>query len=133
MGAYDEDSQTIGLAQFSGGVIVFTESHWSTDTPLRITLAEERPIVDNRAYDHMAVAAFDCPSGELRIFSPKKIGGGERKCHLPPGKYGLLACGNGFGRATEYGDNGSDRYELWLWPTEQLPARHSLKRGLPDA
>jgi hypothetical protein len=130
---YDDDSQAVGLAQFSDGVAVFTESHWSTDTSLRLRLAEERPNVEPACYDHVVVAGLECPSGELRIFSPEETGAAERAVALPSERYGLLVSGNGFGHADEYGDNGSDNYEVWLWPTKQLPDRQSLKSGLPGA
>jgi hypothetical protein len=32
-----------------------------------------------------------------------------------------------------YGDNGADRYGLWLWLTDDVPPRESPKSGPPVA
>jgi len=93
----------------------------------------EHHAVDPGSCDHLVVGGVRCPSGELRIFSPEETGAHERAVFVPPGDYGLMVCGHGFGHAKDSGDNGSDRYELWLWPTDQLPQRRVLKNGLPVA
>ncbi len=127
--AYDADSQTIGLAQFSGAIVVFTESHWSTNTRLDVNLVDEPPTLEPSPYDHVVLAGIACPSGELRIFSPEETGAGERAVSLTPGTYGVILRGAEFGRADEYGDHGADRYELWLWPTADSPPARPQERA----
>ncbi len=130
--AYDKEAQAAGLARFAGGIVVFSESHWSTKTPLRVTLVEHRPALEIGAFEFVVVAGIDCPSGELRIFSPEETGSGERPIRLPPGTYGLCVGGSEFGNTDEYGDNGRDQYQLWLWQTEHQPDREVLKIRSPQ-
>jgi len=131
--AYDDGSQATGIVQFDGGVVVFTDSHWSSQTPLRVNLGNEPPALDLAAVQHVVVSGIKCTSGELRILSPEETGANERTLILQAGSFGLLACGSGFGHANGSGDNGSDRYELWLWPVRHLPSRRCIKSGLPNA
>jgi hypothetical protein len=70
--AYTADAQRIGLAQFDRGVVVFTESNWSTETPLRIRLTDRRPRIELNAYEHVVLGGVCCTTGELRILSPEE-------------------------------------------------------------
>jgi len=128
--AYTAAAQAIGLAQFDRGIVIFTDSNWTSETPLRVRLTEAQPNVSLGEHEHVVMGGIECPTGELRIFSPEETGANERTLTLPPGLYGVIACGDGFGQADEHGDDGADRYELWLWPTEELPDAKSLKEGL---
>jgi hypothetical protein len=118
--AYTAEAQAIGLASFNGGVVVVTDSHWTSSTELRISLATHRPSIDLTAHDRVVRAAIECKSGEFQIYSPEETGSNERSLTLPAGNYGLIVCGDGFGHANEHGDDGADRYEIFLWPDEEL-------------
>lgn len=120
-----------GLASWRDGVAVFCESGWTTDTTVLVALVATEPTVDLDAFDHVAVAGFDCPSGVLRVFAPEETGAHERCLRLPAGRYGLMVCGDQFGSRDEHGDHGTDRYALTLWPSDVLIARRGLKQGLP--
>jgi hypothetical protein len=127
--AYTDEAVAARLAQFDGGIVVFTDSAWTTSTPLRVRLTERRPDVDVAAYDLVVSGGVACATGELRIFSPEETGINERSLAVPAGGYGVMACGAGFGQTNEHGDDGADRYELWLWPTNDLPKPESLTPG----
>jgi len=131
--AYNERAQHDGVAGWTGGVAVFCDSHWTVFTPLVVTLVDEHPTPDLASFDHVAIAGLSCPSGELRVFSPEETGVNERGLSIPPGNYGLMICGDGFGTGDEYGDNGQDAYTLTLWPCDSPPAPCVLKRGIRDA
>jgi hypothetical protein len=126
--AYTADAQRIGLAQFNRRLVVFTESSWTSETPLRIQLKDVRPRIDLNAYDR-ALGGVYCATGELRIFSPEETLVNERAVRVPIGRYGVVAAGDSFGQTDEHGDDGADRYELWLWPTDDLLEPEGLKPG----
>jgi hypothetical protein len=130
--AYDDPAATLdGLAAWDGGVAVFCESGWTTGTTVVVSLAQSEPAVDLDAFEHVVLAGLTCRSGVLRLLAPEETGAHERRLHLPPGRYGLLVCGDEFGSRAENGDNGTDRYWLTLWPSAGSTRRRALKRGLP--
>ena len=131
--AYTEAVQRVGLAQFDGGIAVFTESMWTKGTRVRIRLSESRPTVDVSRRNHAVLGGFVCPSGEIRAFSPEGTGSHEQRLSLPIGTYGVIVCGDGFGSTDERSANGEDSYELLLWPADELPAPRCLKQGLPES
>jgi hypothetical protein len=131
--AYTGAAQRAGLAQFDGGIAVFTESAWSTATHVGIRLSDSRPTVDVSKRHHVVVGGLVCSSGQIRLFSPEGTGSNEQRLSLPIGTYGVIVCGDGFGRTDERGANGDDSYELLLWPARELPAPRCLKQGLPES
>jgi hypothetical protein len=82
--AYDEEAQRGGLACFDGGVVVLCESHWSSDTPLRMTLLSKQPSLDVDSHDHVVVGSITCRSGELRIFLQRRPTRGKELYFCPP-------------------------------------------------
>jgi hypothetical protein len=131
--AYGPAAEAIGLAAWSMGVTVLCESNWSNGTTVLMRLADTEPSVALGAFDHVAIAGFGCPSGELRVYAPEETGFAERQVFVPPGDYGLIVCGDRFGNCDQYGDDGDDRYALTLWPCVELPSPRSLKNGRSNA
>jgi hypothetical protein len=121
-------AQRLGLATWTGGLAVFTESHW-TKTTVQLCLRDERPAVDLADWDHAVESGIRVTGGAVRIFGPESTGANEVAVQIPSASYSIVVCGSGFGSTGEYGDDGSDTYTLWLWPGPVLPARR-LKDGL---
>ena len=69
--SYTAAAQRAGLAQFDGGIAVFTESAWTRATHVRVRLSDSRPTVDVSRRHHVVLGGFVCPSGEIRIFRPR--------------------------------------------------------------
>ena len=95
--AYTAEAQTIGLAQFDGGIVVFTYTGSSVETPLRVRLRDRWPAIDACDHEYVVIAGLRCTTGEVRVLSPEETGGNERSLAVPAGAYGVLVCGDGFG------------------------------------
>lgn len=127
--AYHEKAQAVGFAAWRGGLSVFTESLW-TESTVRVQLLGERPILDLGPLDHVAEGGIICATGELRAYGPEDTGISEAVVRLPPGSYSVIVAGEGFATTDEFGDNGDDRYTVFLWPGDALGPR-VLKDGRP--
>ena len=114
--AYTAEAQAAGLVAYDGGVAVLCDSHWTEATEVTVTRVPQEPDLDLSAVDRAVTALIRCPSGELHVVAPQETGFGERVLRLPPGEYELLVCGDRFGTGDKYGDDGDDRYAIWLWP-----------------
>jgi hypothetical protein len=71
--AYTADASAIGLAQFDGGIVVFTESNWTTETRLDVRLAERRPVVESSRPKKPAWASVDQPLGDAAVIVAQDI------------------------------------------------------------
>ena len=127
--AYSPEATEIGLAAWSGGVAVFCGSHWTDETSVEVTLLHESPDVDVSKFDRVAIGGLECKTGEILVSAPEETGFRESVLRLPRGTYSLLVCGAGFDTSDDHGDDGADRYSLWLWPTAEVPGPRSLARA----
>jgi hypothetical protein len=130
---YGQEASAAGLAQWSGGIAVFCDSHWTGGTTVVVTRVNDEPSLELAAFDHVVLAGLSCATGRLHVFAPEETGVAERVLSLPAGSYAVLVCGDRFGKGDEYGDNGEDRYSVWLWPSGAPPERRVLKPGHPGA
>ena len=81
--AYSAYAQASGLAQFDGGIVVFTESNWTSGTPLHMHLAAQRPHVDLTAYDHVVGGGLACePANSGSSHRRRPAGTSERSRSL---------------------------------------------------
>lgn len=82
--------------------------------PLRVLLHRERPALNPAAFDHLAEAALDVPSGRLVIAGLMDLPPDGHA--VPPGRLGALIGFQGLGTLSPDGLEGEDRYEVHLWP-----------------
>lgn len=95
------------------------------DVPVTLDLAETPPALDLDAWDHVAEASVDLPSGRLEIH--ECTGGSVDILEVAPGSYRVRTCFTGLGTLSEDGLDGDDRYHLTLWPAPAGPVE-VLKR-----
>jgi hypothetical protein len=103
------------------------------ETPLYVRLRDRRPAIDLGDHEHVVITGLRCTTGEVRVLSPAETGANERSLAVPAGAYGVLVCGSGFGHTDEHCDNAADRYELVLWPVDELPQPENVKDGRPSS
>jgi len=89
------------------------------DVPVTLALAEAAPVLDLDAWDHVAEASLDLPSGRLEIH--ECTGGSIDILDVAPGGYRVRACFAGLDTLSEDGLDGDDRYHLTLWPAPAAP------------
>lgn len=96
------------------------------DVPVTLDLADAPPPLDLDAWDHVAEASLDLPSGRLEIH--ECTGGSIDILDVAPGSYRVRACFAGLGTLSADGLDGDDRYHLTLWPASAAPVE-VLKQG----
>lgn len=89
------------------------------DVPVVLDLGDAPPPLDLDAWDHVAEASLDLPSGRLEIH--ECTGGSIDILDVPPGSYRVRACFAGLGTLSDDGLDGEDRYHLTLWPAPAAP------------
>jgi len=95
------------------------------DVPVTLDIADMAPALDLSAWDHVAEASLDLPSGRLEIH--ECTGGSIDIVDIAPGSYRVRACFAGLGTLSEDGLDGDDHYHLTLWPAPATPVE-VLKR-----
>ncbi len=112
----DEDLQRrIKAAPF----LVVIQPERNMDVPVQLDLRDAAPDEPLDAWDHVAEASLELPSGQLEIH--ECTGGSIDIIPLPPGSYRVRACFGGLGTLSEDGLDGEDHYRLTLWPAPLAP------------
>lgn len=89
------------------------------DVPVTLDVVDAATALDLDAWDHVAEASLDLPSGRLEIH--ECTGGSIDILDLAPGSYRVRACFTGLDTLSEDGLDGDDRYHLTLWPAQPAP------------
>jgi len=89
------------------------------DVPVTLDIVDAAPPLDLDAFDHVAEASLDLPSGRLEIH--ECTGGSIDILTVAPGTYRVRACFAGLDTLSEDGLDGEDRYDLTLWPAPAAP------------
>lgn len=98
----------------TGPFVVVIQPERDMDVPVEIEIADEPPDLDLAAWDHVAEASLDIPSGRLEIH--ECTGGSIDILAIPPGTYRIRACHGRLGTLSEDRLDGDDHYRIVLWP-----------------
>lgn len=122
----DEDvARRIKVAPF---VIVIQPARNCT-VPVEIEVVGTRPEDrDLDAWDHVAEASLDLPSGRLEIH--ECTGGSIDILPVEPGAYRVRTYFSGLGTVDDEGLDGDDRYRIILWPEPFAPLQ--VLKEYPD-
>jgi hypothetical protein len=112
----DEDMQRrIKAAPF----VVVIQPVRNMDVPVEIEVALSPPPLVLEAWDHVAEASLELPSGRLEIH--ECTGGSIDILSVTPGSYRMRACFAGLASLSEDGLDGDDHYHIALWPAPVAP------------
>jgi hypothetical protein len=103
----------------AGPFVVAIQPVRNMDVPVTLDIADAAPALDLAAWDHVAEASLELPSGRLEIH--ECTGGSIDILDIAPGSYRVRACFAGLGTLSEDGLDGDDRYHLTLWPAPTAP------------
>lgn len=93
-------------------VVVMPERNM--DVPVEIEIADEAPAADLDAWDHVAEASLELPSGRLEIHQCTT--GSVDILPVARGSWRVRAYHGGLSTLSEDGLDGEDHYRLVLWP-----------------
>lgn len=88
--------------------------------PVEVELLDHRPDDDFVAWDHVAEASLDLPSGRLEI--QECMGDLIDLWLVAPGQYRVRAYFGGLDTIDTLGIDGDDHYRVVLWPAPMAPA-----------
>ena len=94
--------------------LVVVQPERNMEVPVELELAEQAPDLDLSAWDHVAEASLDLPSGRLEIH--ECTGGSIDILAVPAGHYRVRAYFGGLGTLSEDGLDGDDHYRIVIWP-----------------
>ena len=124
---YDDDDikRRIKAAPF----VVVIQPERNMNVQVTIEVRDTAPIDDFDAWDHVAEASLDLPSGRLEIH--ECTGGSIDILDLPPGPYRIRSHHAGFATLSQDRLEGNDHYTLSLWPAPLTPIK--VLKQYPDA
>ena len=96
----------------TGPHVVVIQPERNTTVPVEVEIHDTEPGFDPAAWDHIAEASLHLPTGLLQVH--ECTGGPVAGYEVPPGWYRVRSLGGGF--ATVSGLDGSDHYQVVLWP-----------------
>jgi hypothetical protein len=94
--------------------VVVIQPERNMDVPVEVEVFESAPPLELVAWDHVAEASLELPSGVLEIH--ECTGGSIDEIQLAPGTYRVRACYGKLSELSKYGLEGNDHYRLELWP-----------------
>ena len=98
-------------------VVVLPERN--TTVPASLEVFEIQPDLDEKAFDHVAEASLELPSGRLEVH--ECCGGSIDVLTLGVGPYRVRVCFTGLNTLSEDGLDGEDHYSIMLWPAPMAP------------
>ena len=99
--------------------LVVIQPERNMSVPVEVEIADREPDWSPDAWDHVAEASLDLPSGRLEIH--ECAGGSVDILALAPGSYRVRALFGGLDTLSEDGLDGEDHYRLVLWPAPFAP------------
>lgn len=99
--------------------IVVLQPERDMTVPLELETFDAEPPLDLDAWDHVAEAGLDLPSGLLELH--ECTGGSIDVLQLSPGAYRVRFCGARLDTLSEDTLDGDDRYRTELWPAPAAP------------
>ncbi|WP_375465358.1 hypothetical protein [uncultured Methylobacterium sp.] len=98
----------------TGPSVVVIQPERNMDVPVEIEVVDRPPDLDLSAWDHVAEASLDLPSGRLEIH--ECTGGSVDVLSVPAGTYRVRAYHGRLGTLSEDRLDGDDHYRIVLWP-----------------
>ena len=104
--------------------------------PLRVDLLDGRPNDDFSAWDQVAEASLDVPSGQMVIAGCMDSLSNAKRLSVSPGCYRVRVYYGGLDTLSADGLEGEDHYQVVLWPEdnrglEMLKKWPSLRTRIP--
>src|SRR6266851_298191 len=116
-----EQLSTCMLAVDTG--IIWVSTVRNMTIPIRLDLFDTPPLDEFSAWDHVAEASIDVPSGRLVVTWPAEYLPHAARFPIEPGTYRVRIYYGGLESISEDGLDGEDHYSIALWPaTYQAPA-----------
>jgi hypothetical protein len=103
----------------TGPHVVVVQPERNMTVPVTLEVFKSPPALDMVAWDHVAEASLELPSGLLEVH--ECTGGSLDRIALAPGTYRLRACFGRLGELSEDGLEGNDHYEIAIWPAPSAP------------
>ncbi|WP_375453878.1 hypothetical protein [uncultured Methylobacterium sp.] len=94
--------------------VVVIQPERNMEVPVDVEIMDAAPPLALDAWDHVAEASLDLPSGRMEIH--ECTGGSIAILSVAPGSYRVRACYGGLGTLSEDRLDGDDHYRLTLWP-----------------
>ena len=94
--------------------VVVVQPERDSDVPVEVEITDEPPDLDLDAWDHVAEASLDLPSGRLEIH--ECTGGSIDVLAVLAGMYRVRSYHGGLGTLSEDRFDGDDHYRVVLWP-----------------
>lgn len=98
----------------AGPFVVVVQPERDMDVPVEVEIRDEPPDLDLDAWDHVAEASLDLPSGRLEIH--ECTGGSVDVLAVSTGTYRVRTYHGGLGTLSEDRLDGDDHYRIVLWP-----------------
>ncbi|GJE62118.1 hypothetical protein [Methylobacterium trifolii] len=98
----------------TGPFVVVVQPERNMDVPVDFEITDAPPDLDLDAWDHVAEASLDLPSGRLEIH--ECTGGSVDVLAVSAGTYRVRTYHGGLGTLSEDGLDGDDHYRIVLWP-----------------
>ncbi len=89
--------------------------------PVSIDLFNVRPDDDLSAWDHVAEASLEVPSGQIVVAGCSDYFPDATRISVTPGEYRVRIYYGGLGSISEDGLDGKDHYRVVIWPEENKP------------
>jgi hypothetical protein len=122
---YSKDALARRLSAGPYAVVLHTARNMTV--PVRVEWSDQRPSPDLDAYDHVAEAGFNCPSGRLVLAGLTDYDPTAARLSVQAGMLGVRVNISGLSTLSENGLEGDDRYRVQLWPQTTLADIRVLK------
>ena len=110
--------------------VVVIQPERNMDVPVEVELVDHVPKPALEAWDHVAEASLDVPSGRIEIH--ECTGGSIDIFPVAAGPYRVRAYFGGLGTLSDDGLDGDDHYRLVLWPAPPAPVAVLKQFGAPE-
>jgi hypothetical protein len=98
--------------------------------PVTVEIVDVEPSLDINAWDHVAEASLNLPTGRLQLHECK--GGAVADFEVAPGWYRVRSCHGGLDSIDGTGLDGDDHHRLVLWPGPPAEVR-VVKQAKPGS
>ena len=98
----------------TGPYVVVVQPERNMNLPVEIEIHDSEPPYDPGAWDHIAEASLDVPTGQLQVH--ECTGGPVAEFQVEKGCYRIRSFHGGFATIAAVGTDGADFYRLVLWP-----------------
>jgi hypothetical protein len=99
----------------TGPYVVVIQPERNMTVQAEVEIHETEPALDLGAWDHVAEASLQLPTGQLEVH--ECTGGPVAEFTVPPGWFRVRSLGGGFATIDESGLEGNDHYRVVLWPS----------------